>query len=145
MPFNLSSQVEICSFLLFSVTAHVFISASNWVWNQKCLQNQQGGKWDLKNQMPVWHGQLSVSAALPTTGSAEWQVQTQLSRPSIPVPATVHRLAAGKFPFLAPDAEETGLVADAEMGWFLCQLFLQQHFPRKWKYLQSNYTTQLSQ
>lgn len=37
---------------------------------RKCLQKQQGGKWGLKNRMPAWHRQVSVSAALPTTGSA---------------------------------------------------------------------------
>lgn len=38
--------------------------------SRKCLQSQQGVKWGLKNRTAVWHGQLSVSAALTTTGSA---------------------------------------------------------------------------
>lgn len=87
---------------------------------RKCLQKQQGGKWGLKNRMPAWHRQLSVSAALPTTGSA----LSDKYKHSRPGPAflsqqrhSAHWLAAGEFPFRAPEAEETLLVWDTKMGW----------------------------
>ena len=86
---------------------------------RKCLQKQQGGKWGLKTGMPVWHGHFSVSAALPTTGSAvsdKYKHHLLHSGPGIPVPETAHWLAAGEFPSLAPDAKDTLSVWDTEMG-----------------------------
>ena len=121
MPFH-ASKTHFFSMLLSAKSMCLSVCPTGFG-TRKCLQKQQGGKWGLKNRMPAWHRQVSVSAALPTTGSAV----SDKYKHSHPDPAflsqrqqqyySTHWLAAGRFSFLAPDAEEKLFFWDTRMGW----------------------------
>lgn len=96
--------------------------------------------------MSVWHRHLSVSAALPTTGSA----LSDKYKHSLPGPAFLSQrlhadllLASSRswHQMLKRVRSQSETLRWDDSEWeVLCQLSLQHHFPSEWKYLQSNYT-----
>lgn len=128
---------------------HVFISASDWHPEMFTEATRRQMRPQKSNACMTQASKCFCSTPHHWQCS-EWQVQTQPSRPSIPVPAAAaviqHTLTRCWRVFIPGTrcwrencSSETPRWDDSKWE-VLCQLTLQQHLASEWKYLRSNYT-----